>query len=211
MEIYWFDELESTQLYLIEALKQKRLKAPVAVVARRQYGGIGSRGSRWIGHEGNLHLSLALPVDVLPSDLPLASVAIYAAMGVKEILARYHANCWVKWPNDIYQDDKKVGGIIINLFDNTIVAGIGLNLAYAPENFDRVDIPVSIELLVDSLVTWWGERHSWKEIFSSFSVEFEKSRRFSVHCDGGIHLLKDASLNEDGSLTISGKRVTSGR
>jgi BirA family transcriptional regulator, biotin operon repressor / biotin---[acetyl-CoA-carboxylase] ligase len=77
VQIHWFDELESTQTYLKEGLKQGRLSSPVAIAAAKQTGGIGSRGNGWIGLEGNLFFSFAIARDELPSDLPLESSSIY--------------------------------------------------------------------------------------------------------------------------------------
>ena len=66
MKIIYLNEIDSTQKYLIDKLKTKELKAPIAVVADKQNLGIGSRGSDWIGVKGNLFLSFTLTLDDLP-------------------------------------------------------------------------------------------------------------------------------------------------
>ena len=50
---------------------------------------------------------------------------------------------------------------------------------------------------------------NWKQIFSQYQIEFELSRRFSVHIENEKRSLKEAILEEDGSLSINGKKVFS--
>ena len=75
--IIYLDEIDSTQSYLKEQLKNKLLFSPVAVVAKRQLAGHGSRGNSWLGEDGNLFLSFAIPKKELPLDLKLESSSIY--------------------------------------------------------------------------------------------------------------------------------------
>jgi len=49
----------------------------------------------------------------------------------------------------------------------------------------------------------------WKQIFSEFEIEFELSRKFSVHIENYQTSLGDAQLCNDGSLIIGGKKVYS--
>ena len=48
---------------------------------------------------------------------------------------------------------------------------------------------------------------SWKQIFSQYRVEFERSKEFFAHSNGEYIPLKHAILSEDGSLLIENKRV----
>ena len=49
----------------------------------------------------------------------------------------------------------------------------------------------------------------WKQVFSEYEIEFKLSRKFSVHIENYKKSLADATLCEDGSLIIEGKRVFS--
>ena len=60
MEILYLDEVTSTQTWLIEQIKKNKLTPPVAVYAKKQTLGVGSRGNSWIGEDGNLFLSFAI-------------------------------------------------------------------------------------------------------------------------------------------------------
>jgi len=209
LEIHFFNTLPSTQTYLIDAIKTDRLKSPVAVVAYEQTNGVGSRENRWSGGEGNLFLSFAVSHTMLPSDLPLASASIYFSYLMKETLKRYGAKVWLKWPNDFYIDEKKVGGTVTHFVRNTLLCGIGVNLKSAPHNFASLGLNVPSEEIVKSYLKEVEKFPKWKQIFSEYRVEFEQSRRFYVHIENEKKSLKNAQLCEDGSLIIEGKKVYS--
>ena len=86
MEIVYFDSLPSTQTYLIEKLENNVLQSPVSVITKEQNSGLGSRENHWSGGEGNFFASIALDMDTLPSDLPLASASIYFSFIMKKTL-----------------------------------------------------------------------------------------------------------------------------
>ena len=113
MEILCFDKLESTQTYLIDEVKNSNLTLPTVVMTKEQTEGIGSRENSWEGGAGNLFFSLAISIDDLPEDLPLASASIYFSYIMKKVLSEYIEDVWVKWPNDLYYHQHKIGGIII--------------------------------------------------------------------------------------------------
>ena len=106
----------------------------LAVVAGWQTAGRGSRGREWLSERGNLFLSVLLRPD---DDARYAGYwALLAAVAVAEALAR--GDVALKWPNDILQDGKKLGGILIDTQADSIgriefmVIGIGLNLRASP-------------------------------------------------------------------------------
>ncbi len=210
MEIYSFETLPSTQRYLFEQIEAKHLKAPVALYCKRQNAGIGSRDNSWIGTEGDLFLSFALELQSLPKDLSLGSASIYFAYLMKSILSHYQKDIWLKWPNDIYSGAHKIGGVITQKYQNTVICGIGVNLHNKPTTaFKSLEIDISIEELIEKYLYALEQFPSWKQIFSEYQIEFEQSRRFLVHIDKSKKSLKDAHLCKDGSLLIEGKRVYS--
>lgn len=209
MDIHWFDSLESTQSYLINELKTSTLHAPVCIGASSQTMGKGSRGNSWIGEEGNLFISLAIERSMLPSDLRLESSSIYLAFLMKQLVTSLGSKLWLKWPNDFYLDDKKVGGVITNLVGETLVCGIGMNLNSAPEHFAKIDIDITPYNLTKAYSELFKNLPSWKQIFSNYRVEFENSREFFTHDNNEKVALKWAVLLEDGSLECDGQRIFS--
>jgi BirA family biotin operon repressor/biotin-[acetyl-CoA-carboxylase] ligase len=209
VEIIWFDTLASTQSTLIEGLKHKVFAAPVCIGTSLQSDGRGSRGNGWIGEEGNLFISVALRRSDLPNDLKLESTSIYLAFIMKELLASLGSNVWLKWPNDFYLGEKKIGGVITTLVGETLVCGIGINLVSAPDRFSVIDIVVDSQKLTGYYVSLLSELPSWKQIFSKYQLEFEYSRVFFTHHNYEKIALKDALLLEDGSLECDGQRIYS--
>ena len=209
MEIRWFDELSSTQMYLIEGLKSHTLQSPLCIGTYLQTQGRGSRGNEWIGVKGNLFVSIALNRSLLPKDLKLESSSIYFAFIMKEVLSTLGSKVWLKWPNDFYLDQQKMGGVITNLVGDSLVCGIGLNLSQAPLNFSKIDIEIGPQELTNNYVGELKKFPSWKQIFSKFKLEFNRSKSFVTHSNEMTFRLEHASLLEDGSLEYNGQRIFS--
>ena len=212
MEILSFDTIDSTHLYLIDAVREGKLDAPIAVIAENQSAGVGSRGDRWIGERGNLFLSFALDREELPKDLPLSSLSIYFAYLMKLVLKERGSEVWLKWPNDFYIKDKKAGGLITSLINNRIViVSMGLNLKNAPDNFTIIDINIEKDELLEKFFLKVDSNILWKNIFRDYKIEFEKSRAYFFRDkeDTKVYSLRDAKLEDDGSIIIENRRIYS--
>ena len=209
MEILSFSSLPSTQKYLIKELEDGRVKAPVAVICTEQYSGVGSRDNDWSGSEGNFFASIAVNLDDLPQDLPLSSASIYFSFIMKQTLLKEDENIWLKWPNDFYLNDDKVGGTITKKVNDSLVCGIGINLKKSQNGYRALQSDISPLKLLENYLNALEKFPNWKQIFSEFEVEFELSRKFSVHIENYQKSLGDATLCDDGSLVIGGKKVFS--
>ncbi|WP_139452182.1 biotin--[acetyl-CoA-carboxylase] ligase [Campylobacter armoricus] len=209
MEIVYFDELESTQIYLSDKIRSGEITSSTAICAFIQSAGIGSRDNTWQSKQGNLHVSFCIKIQELTQDLPLASASIYFAFLMKEVLQRQNSKVWIKWPNDFYIDDKKIGGLMSSKINDFLVVGMGINLKYAPFNAEILDIEVDIQKLLIEYFSYIDEKILWKNIFSKYMLEFEKSRNFFIHNEGKILSLKDALLYKDGSILLDNKRIYS--
>lgn len=209
MEIFYYDELKSTQIYLKEQIQSTSLSAPVLIYTHNQTDGIGSRGNNWLGQDGNLFFSFALSRKSLPDDLALQSSSIFFGFILKEVLRDYGSSLWVKWPNDFYIDDKKIGGTITSLVANTLICGIGLNITKSQFEFGYLDIKINTADVLRSFIKKLESVKTWKEVFIKYQIEFELSKKKYSHIDGQKISLDDAVLNEDGSITINGEKVYS--
>ncbi len=209
MEIVSFDTLASTQKYLLEQLKKQSVKAPLAVIANQQHSGIGSRDNSWSGGEGNFFASIAVDLEDLPKDLPLESASIYFSFIMKQTLEALGEDVWLKWPNDFYLDDEKIGGTITKKIKNTLVCGMGINLKNSQNGYRALECDISARNLLEKYLEKIEKFPEWKQIFRLYEIEFELSRKFSVHIENDKKSLSDATLCEDGSLIIEGKRVFS--
>jgi BirA family biotin operon repressor/biotin-[acetyl-CoA-carboxylase] ligase len=209
LEILSFDVLPSTQKYLLEQLKNTQLKAPIAVIAYEQNNGTGSRDNTWSGGEGNFFVSIAVELDDLPEDLVLSSASIYFSYIMKQVLVELGENIWLKWPNDFYLNDDKVGGTITQKVQNTLVCGIGLNLKNTQNGYNALQSDITPDILLKKYLIALEKFPKWKQVFSEYKVEFELSRKFSVHIENYQQSLSDATLCDDGSLSVGGKKVYS--
>ncbi|MDE6431375.1 MAG: biotin--[acetyl-CoA-carboxylase] ligase, partial [Duncaniella sp.] len=105
------------------------------VSARRQTAGRGQRGNSWESAPGkNITMSILLrPEGLHPSRQFVISRAV--SLAITGVLRRYMpaSAVRVKWPNDIYVDDRKICGILIeNVISSASirqsVVGIGINV-----------------------------------------------------------------------------------
>jgi BirA family biotin operon repressor/biotin-[acetyl-CoA-carboxylase] ligase len=212
LEIHYHKSLDSTHLFLEKALKEKSLKPPVAIVSDTQIAGVGSGENSWNSLDGNLFLSFSVDKSTLPVDLPISSASIYFSYLMKEVLLDLGSKVWLKWPNDFYIKDKKIGGTITRLISGDIVlCSMGINLKFAPKNFDILDINVKKNRLLDLYFLKLKQDIFWKKIFSIYEIEFEKSKQFTYYDKYAQKRvsLKDAILNDDGSITIEDRKVYS--
>jgi len=130
----WIDSAKSTNSYMMEIADE--VADGVAVAARCQTAGRGQRGNSWESEPGkNLTFSLMLrPQGLDASEQFYISEAV--ALGVVDALLGKlpeGAPVAIKWPNDIYWENRKVCGILIEnslmgRLINYSIAGIGINV-----------------------------------------------------------------------------------
>jgi BirA family biotin operon repressor/biotin-[acetyl-CoA-carboxylase] ligase len=110
------------------------------ISARRQCKGRGRLGRKWESLEGGLFLSII--ARMAPSE-SLSWVPMATAIAVAECLREFNPalEVQIKWPNDLWLDDRKLGGILCEATgtraSSFIVIGIGLNCLRAPEGLDQ--------------------------------------------------------------------------
>jgi BirA family biotin operon repressor/biotin-[acetyl-CoA-carboxylase] ligase len=129
-------EVDSTNTRLLNARPPAEGSAD-ACLSELQHAGRGRRGRPWIAPFGG---SLALSLSWLFRDATRVSPALSLSVGVAvaRALARAGAHgIGLKWPNDLWWHDRKVGGILLEMRTEAsgpahIVVGVGLNLALAP-------------------------------------------------------------------------------
>jgi BirA family biotin operon repressor/biotin-[acetyl-CoA-carboxylase] ligase len=131
--ILFFKDLPSTNSHASLLLKKNSLAEGTIIQTNYQSAGKGHAGNSWESEDGkNLLISIVLyPSFVSPSDQFCISIAL--SLGICDFIRRFIPDCSIKWPNDIYINNDKIAGILI---ENTIIAdhieysiaGIGLNI-----------------------------------------------------------------------------------
>lgn len=211
LQTYWLESVDSTQKYLLNALRSTELLPPVCIAAKRQHSGMGSRGNSWISVPGNLFFSIAVARERLPFDLKLESASIYFMYQMQRVLKERGSKVWLKWPNDLYLEELKVGGCITTLAGDAVVCGIGVNLASAPEGFGVVDVDCGPDELLEAYQEKLLQYILWKQVFIKYQLEFEFYRGHKAYTKDNKILFADAVMMEDGSLMSQGGRIYSQR
>ncbi len=209
MKIIRLNEVNSTHTYLKDYIKSNAYESPLCVVTNYQTNGIGSRGNSWSGKKGNLFFSFVLRKDDLPKDLQIQSSSIYFSFILKTILKDLGSKIWLKWPNDFYINDKKIGGTITTMSSDLIYCGIGLNLLDVSNEYGKLDISIDVDGTLESYFSKINKKISWKEIFSDFKIEYVLSQNFKATIENEKISLKNSVLNEDGSIQVNNKKVFS--
>lgn len=133
-KIIRFDELASTNTKCMELLRQGEIPPYSVIITGKQTNGKGQNGNKWHSDEGlNLTFSLYVPHEKLPAENQFylnKAISLGLRNAIHElVLLPTH----IKWPNDIYIENEKVAGILIEnqLQGSTItnsVVGIGINV-----------------------------------------------------------------------------------
>tara|TARA_B100000035_G_scaffold305996_1_gene307509 strand:+ start:1528 stop:2250 length:723 start_codon:yes stop_codon:yes gene_type:complete len=111
----------------------------VALLSLKQKNGRGRTNKKWISKEGDLTCSFLVNFQTTVNKL--GQVNLWFTNKVFIVLKKLNPelNLKIKWPNDIYLDDKKLGGILV---ETTILRGevsyflfgVGINLVSSPQN-----------------------------------------------------------------------------
>ena len=151
-----FDVVPSTNTWLIDQSPPEPGQYRVAI-ARHQTAGRGRSSNRWhSAPEASLCLSMSYTFRKTPEHLPPLTLAL----GVKaaDVLAEVGVpDIALKWPNDIYVRDAKLGGILTEVQQRkrvSVVAGIGINLDVddsmaAAISDGRIAPPIGLKHVVD--------------------------------------------------------------
>ncbi len=126
--IVLFDEIDSTNTYL----KLNPSNNDTLVIANKQTSGRGRLGRTFISNKNNgLYMSLLVRPNISLDNI--TTITCMAAVAIKKSLDELNINTSIKWVNDIYLNNKKLAGILVeskvknNKLDYIII-GIGINL-----------------------------------------------------------------------------------
>ena len=135
--------ISSTNTYLLDIAKKMQVSGCVCL-AEYQTAGKGRRGRTWVSPFGhNIYLSILWCYQDGPATIAGLSLAVGVAvvralqqMGVKDV--------GLKWPNDIYWQDRKLAGILIEVSGESsgpchAVIGLGMNLYLPPQQAEVID------------------------------------------------------------------------
>ena len=135
----------------------------------------GQENRTWEAKEGNIHLSVFLRPEISSEKMnnKFLTMGVTSVIESIDSLPGLKGKSMIKWPNDIYIENSKVGGILTRCFTTknmmrAVVLGIGLNVETVPEisgdkftpkagclkdYSESVDIKTVFHELLDSLYT----------------------------------------------------------
>lgn len=179
MEYIILPETASTNTWCRE--HSSELTPPVVVMAETQSAGRGQRGNYWEASPGkNLTFSMLWnPAGIAPSEQFAISEAV--ALGVVNYLHKRGIEATVKWPNDIYVDNRKICGILIEhsilgSFMERSVIGVGININQEKFISDAPN-PVSLTQLT-------GKMYDLVDELKMVSQEIEAMLRLVANPEG---------------------------
>ncbi len=211
------DRLPSTSDLCREAA-QSGAPELLAVMARTQTAGRGTRGRQWSTPPGNLALSVLLrPIERARE---VGQWALLAGLAVAEALgAEPGGRLALKWPNDVLLDGAKLAGVLVEAEGDGnsgiawLVIGIGVNLAHAPDIPGRETAALGgsiapetlAERVLERLMAWRYQRGlggfaairtGWMRLAQPLGTEMR------VMLPSEVLRGWFAGLNEDGNLLL---------
>ena len=126
-----FQTLSSTNEYL-KRLAESGAPEGTVIIAEEQTAGKGRLGRSWVSPQGGAWFSLLLKPSISVEQVGCISVLIAVSLA-KALRERWGVPVGVKWPNDLYVNNKKLGGILVELGSHGkqiewLIAGIGINV-----------------------------------------------------------------------------------
>ena len=210
------DETDSTNRYLKDYLAQHP-DAPegITVVAKFQTAGRGQKGNTW---ESETDKNLLFSTALFPSFLKAKHqflISEITTLAIRETLSDLAGHITIKWPNDIYWNDRKICGMLIEnnlngMYMEQCVIGVGININQA-EFRSTAPNPISLKQIT-------GKEHDCAEILERIldklafyyemlqtNDEEEIYRRYTevLYRKDGLHPFKD----KDGEFEAAIERI----
>ena len=140
MALQVVDEIDSTNTELMRRARAGDV-APSVLVAERQTAGRGRLGRQWHSEAG-ASLTFSIGVPLQPANW--AGLSLVVGLSLAESL---HPTIGLKWPNDLWWRDRKLGGILIETLGTgaprRAIVGVGLNVGAPPQSAPELRTPAT--------------------------------------------------------------------
>jgi len=193
--IHWFPVVGST-MQVAADFASKGCPSGTAVVADEQTAGYGRYGRTWHSEaKSGLYVSVVLRLQIPAESLPVVTLALGLA-ATEAILSATGVPCDLRWPNDVMAAGKKCCGILVQLHEGAIIAGIGINV-------NQTVFPDELKSAATSLRLVSGAEQS-RELLLERLLESIDSFIRTLRVEG-----KDAILRmfSEASTYVRGRRV----
>lgn len=139
---FYFDELPSTNAFLLKHVDE--LNSGDICIAEYQSAGRGRRGRNWVSPYG-CHLYCSLYWKLEQGMAQASGLSLVVACALVDTLKAFGIEgLGVKWPNDIYLNNKKLAGVLVEMTgqadsESHLVIGIGINLSMSKSQGEQID------------------------------------------------------------------------
>lgn len=178
-DVVFHHEIESTNSAILE-LARESVKTPLLVVTDKQTAGRGRGANTWWSSEGALTFSLLLDFPML-APAQLSSFSLTVGLAVCQTIEHFApvADLAIKWPNDVYFNEKKIAGILIERPDANeprLAVGIGINV-----NNSLKSAPDEVNQNATSLIDELETEQSLTLILFECLKQLERRARDHIH------------------------------
>lgn len=224
-QIEWHETIDTTMRRAAE-LAAAECPSGCIVGADLQTAGQGRLGRTWHSEPGaGLYTTFILHANVPPARLPVVTLALGLAVAdTLRLLGGIEAD--LRWPNDVMIEDRKIAGILTQLHEDAVLAGIGINVNQASFPTDLAAIATSLLLETGRphrreplLVYLAGAIDSYVHTLRTGGVDpilrlfaaassYASGRRVEVDAPGGVVRGVTAGLTPEGFLRLDSEDGT---
>ena len=147
------------------------------LMAYIQTTGRGRNNNAWVSNLGNLFLSIKLNTLKISNPLILNYITGIVVYDTIKFFLEKNTNLYIKWPNDLLINKKKIAGILIDSISrgnkiSELYVGIGVNVKIAPSNLDyettclknENSIKISRKKILSKLIFYFNY---WENVFKN--------------------------------------------
>lgn len=168
LKLHWYPTLGSTNSHAAKMRKQGRLLAPAVILTGRQTAGRGRGTNVWHSPRGVMTASFVLAAH---DSLPPQHVPLVAGLAVRRAIeASGVVGVGIKWPNDLWFDDRKVAGLLCERFGSIDVIGVGVNA-----NLNVAELPRDVARTTVSLHAIAGRTIDVTDLVTAIAAELRKT------------------------------------
>ena len=170
-------ELEVTESTNDEVKKYWDLGEDIAVFARRQTGGRGTKGRSFASPEGGIYISFIKHYHGLKAEKAY-EVTEDISLSVALTLRAFGVKAEIKWPNDVYVGKKKICGMLTqneikNGYVEKTLCGVGINV--------NNDLPIELDGIATSLKKELGREVDLKSVLFTLVFNLEKFQNVELY------------------------------
>lgn len=184
--LYFKESIDSTQ-NMAHDLAKKHAPHGTVVIANEQTLGRGRLERPFESNKGGIWMSVILRPQMAPHQA--AQITLFTSVVIAEVLSTLTGlPLKVKWPNDLYMNDKKVCGILTEMNGeldsiNYLIIGIGINVNQNEDQFSSNLRDKATSINIASNLTW-----NRAEIVQDILTALEKN--YEQYMDTGFHTYK---------------------